>query len=214
MDEIASPREKSLVEFTGASMLQGVAAVGAIALTIIGLVGIEPTLLLSIAAIVLGTALLISGGTVMARESKLFPSAEQSYSEEIIGGGMAIDSLAGLAGIVLGILALIGIYPRLLLPIAAITFGGAMLLASGSLARMGKLTLTGSVKRRQWSARQSMYVASGIDFVFGAGAVVLGILALSGHSGFLLTLVALLAIGCANLVTSMAFAEKATTALQ
>lgn len=214
MEEITSPeRDKSLVEFTGASILQGIASLGAIAVAIVGLCGIEPLLMLSIATLVIGVALLVSGRTVAVRESELFPGVETTYSEEIIGGGMALDSFAGLAGIVLGVLALVGIDSRILLPAAAITFGGAMLLAGGSVARISQLPM-GEFSRQQWSARQSMYVASGVDLLCGAGAIVLGILSLSGYDNVGLTLIAFLAIGCANLLMSFAFARKASTVLR
>lgn len=208
MEEITSPeRDKSLVEFTGASILQGLAALAAIALAIVGLCGIKPVLLLSIAAIVIGIALLVSEGTVAVRESELFSGVETTFSEEIVGGGMAINAFAGLAGIVLGILALVGIDPRVLLPAAAITFGGAMLLAGGSVSRMSQLPM-GEFTRQQWSARQSMFVASGIDLLCGAGAVVLGILSLLGYNNVKLTLIAFLGVACANLLMSLAFVRR------
>jgi len=208
MDEVTPTKGKSRWEIAGASSLQAIAAIAAIALSVIGLCGVESVLLMSVASIVLGGALLIGGGTVAARFSDLFPGADQSYSEEIVGGGMALDSLAGIAGIVLGILALIGIAPRILMGAAAISFGGAMLLTSASMARLAQMPSGGEFNFHSWSSRNTLYAASGIDLLGGAGAIVLGILSLSGYSRVELVFVAFLAIGCANLLTSGAVLQK------
>jgi hypothetical protein len=57
------------------------------------------------------------------------------------------------------------------------------------------------------SGRNFISAASGIDLLCGAGAVVLGILALNGYS-FTLTFVAFLILGCAGLLTGVAQIPK------
>ena len=56
--------------------------------------------------------------------------------------------------------------------------------------------------------RDTLYAASGSEALIGAGAIVLGILALAGFSPIVLILVALLAVGASILLAGSAVAGR------
>jgi hypothetical protein len=96
---------------------------------------------------------------------------------------LGTEALGGAAGVALGILSLVGVMPFVLLPVAAIVLGGSVLLAGSMQPGLAR-------------------GAEGIDVLVGAGAVVLGILALL-HIGspLTMTMIAMLAIGVGLLVS-------------
>ncbi len=164
------------------SVLEAVAAAAAMALTIIGLAGAEPLFLAAIATIVLGAALLAEGGGVAARQHHYMTRADEhartaNVESAVEAGRTSAESIAGIAGIVLGILAVITVVPHVLLPIALIVFGGGLIMGTA-----------GGMRRS--------IVGSGHEFV-GVAAVVLGILSLIGVQPVTLVLVGLLAMGTA-----------------
>jgi hypothetical protein len=103
--------------------------IATIVLTIVALGGVRPEIVLSIAVIVFGAALLIQGGTLVSEyESIMSPVGIASISPEQFSiGGLSTLFLVGAAGIILGILALLGIAPPTLTAISVIAFGMALL---------------------------------------------------------------------------------------
>lgn len=185
------------VGLSGLSKINVVAALSALVLAIAGLAGLLPTVMASMAAIMLGAAFLTGGNAFTSRTSELFPG-EEAFGEDS-AGELALDAMAGLGGTVLGLLGLLGISPPTLLPVASILFGGVMLLCSAFLARRSQLPVTGEVSN-------STFAASGITLLSGAGTIVLGILSLSGHSPIALSLTAFLTISCAQLLSAATLA--------
>jgi hypothetical protein len=107
-------------------------------LAIVALSGVGQSLLAAIATVVFGAALLIQGGTMLTEFTKLMapPSAASTAEEVVGGGGLSALFLVGASGIVLGVLALVGISPQTLTAAAVIAFGGALLLSSNSVWRL------------------------------------------------------------------------------
>jgi hypothetical protein len=91
-------------------------------LAILALVGILPRELTSVAAIAVGAAFFCEGGTLAA-------AYRRTLSRSVIRAGITAEFLAGLAGIVLGILALFLDLTMSLLGAAIIVFGATMLLS-------------------------------------------------------------------------------------
>jgi len=197
-------------EVVGGSLMEGLGGAAAIILAILGLIGILPVPLASIAVIAIGFSLLIGGGSIAAQYTRLLTRTESPYTARIVGGGMSIEALCGIAGVVLGILALLHIKAEWLLPISALVFGGALLTASMATSRLAEMRVrpaTDSYTEHDWS-RDAMYAASGSDVLVGGAAVVLGILALSGFYPLTLTLIALLCIGASLLVSGLSIAGR------
>jgi hypothetical protein len=202
-------------EVVGGSITEGLGGAAAIVLAILGLIGIFPVPLASIAVIALGLSLLVGGGTLAAQYSRLLSRTAPGYAAQVVGGGMTLEALCGLAGTVLGILALLHFRPEALLGAAVLVYGGALLLASMSTARLVEMRgrAVGDLPgEHEWS-RDAVYAASGSDLLIGGAAVVLGILALSGFTPMTLILVALLCLGASVLLSGLSIAGRMFTTL-
>ncbi|HZS48492.1 MAG TPA: hypothetical protein VFC63_25710 [Blastocatellia bacterium] len=213
-ENVTYEQERTSMEAAaGGSVLEGIGGLGAIVLSILALIGLFPMELTSVAAIALGGALLIGGGTIAARYTRFLTRTQADYTQEIVAGGMGMESACGVAGIVLGILALLGINPMTMLPTAAIVFGGALLMASGAMAKLSSMPVVPVVHdmrfgRTHQVTREMLTVASGSEVLVGAAAVVLGILALSGVDPLVLSLVAFLAIGASVVLSGTTLAGR------
>jgi hypothetical protein len=196
----------------GGSTLEAVAGSAAVVLAILGLIGVAPGLLAAIAAIVVGAALLSEGGAVASRYRDLVSGVSGEPGE--LGAGMTAEILGGIAGIALGILALLGVSRWPLLGIAAIAFGGSMMVGSWLVtaldqARIGSGTSTPRPSAEH-AARQAVKAAAGPQLLVGLGAVALGILALIGLSSHALTLIAFLGVGAATLLAGAVVTSRFT----
>jgi hypothetical protein len=226
MDQVSGERSS----MAAPSMLfEAMAGVGAIVLAILGLTRILPHYMAAIGTIVVGAAL-VEGSALGVRSRRVTSAMFQ--------GQPSAEVLAGAAGVVLGVLALLGMSELVLLPVAVIVFGASLLIAgfSAPLAASiavrrrresevsdAELELPGmraddSIARALDPARPYSDRTEGTDraapldqliespptgaqLLVGLAAVVLGILALLGHSPMLLTLVALLCLGCMELLS-------------
>ncbi|WP_438033624.1 hypothetical protein [Sorangium sp. So ce204] len=200
----------------GGSLAEVVCGAGTIVLAILGLTGFMPGELTSIATIVFGAALIAHGGAIASRFGALTrttaPVEWDTRAE--LGGGMGAELVGGAAGIVLGILALLGLAPGALTSVAVIVFGGALLLSGGTTADLGALDVRGAHQHLAHVARQAAMAAAGLQSLVGAGTVVLGILALVGIHPLVLTLVSLLALGLAIVTSGSAVSGRAAAALR
>src|SRR5262245_35248074 len=96
-------------------------------LAVIGLAGIRPGGLVSIATVVFGAALLIQGGAMLSEFGQIEQIETTSDADVTAsGGGLSTLFLVGVAGIVLGVLALLGVHAPILTAISAIGFGAAL----------------------------------------------------------------------------------------
>jgi hypothetical protein len=194
---------KASGSIVGSSLGEGIAGIAAVAVAVIGLVNVFPAVLVSVATISIGVALLFEGGTTAARFSELMPEVEGRTDNFVRWGGMSAGFLAGAAGIALGILSLLGVAPLVLVPIAAIAFGSALVMDSGVNARLAALEIakSGAEKTTETMIRESATASMSIQVLVGLAAISLGILALVGLAPMVLSLVAMLSIGFENLVT-------------
>ncbi|WP_437960487.1 hypothetical protein WME76_13140 [Sorangium sp. So ce119] len=188
-ERVGSPRV-----LLGGSLAEVACGAATVVLAILALTGTMQGYLVPIATIALGIALLAHGSAVAARLRDLAVGWDTRAE---LGGGTGAELIGGAAGVVLGILALVGIAAPVLLPVAVIIFGGALLLGGGATADLGALDAPGAHERLGDVSRQASVAASGLQTLVGAGAVVLGILALVGIDPVVLTLVGLLALGSA-----------------
>jgi len=168
---------------------------GAVALTILGLLGVLPLTLAAIASIALGVGLLIGGAALTRRYQAGVPAGAMPRAREEVVGALGFQAIAGVAAIALGVLALLGLDQLTLLAISVLVLGAALLVAGGGVARLAQSS------RLLRGEPGEVYSATGYgEAILGVGAVVLGILALTGHVPLTLTLVALLSVGAAILV--------------
>lgn len=178
--------------------------IATIVLAIVGLSGVKPDILLSIATVVFGAALLIQGGAMLTEYAQIEVLPESNVAGS--GGSLSALFLVGTAGIVLGVLALLGVHAPVLASVAAIAFGAALIVSSSAVWQL----LTSRSVAAQFQSRSPMLriVASevaagsaGVQAMAGLAVIVLGILAVSGIYTDSLALVALLAAGAAIVLT-------------
>jgi hypothetical protein len=173
-------------------------------LAIIGLAGVRSLDLLSIATIVFGAALLIQGGAMLT-EFAAIEAAPQANGVSA-GGGLGALFGIGVAGIILGVLALLDVRATVLNAVAAIAFGGALLMSASAVWQL--LTSRSVATRFQTGSSMLRVVASEIatgssslQGMAGLAVIVLGILAVAGISSMDLTLIALIVAGCSIVLT-------------
>lgn len=189
------------------SIGEGIVGGGAVALAIIGLLGIYPSLLLYIAVIVVGAAFLIQGTTVVSRFSRMLSEVGSGQGHMEITGGMNAEFVGGATGVVLGILALLGVAPLTLVSISAIVFG-ATLIASGSTSSRLLALLSPDNLRVNRIMQESANNTTSVAIMVGLGAISLGILGLVGFIPLTLNLVAMLAVGAVLLLSGSVIGTK------
>lgn len=196
-------REWTIHREESVSFTEATGAIGAVVLAIIGLAGILAHTLAAIATIVVGAAILLEGGTFASRYRQ--PVSRVSGEGQTLEprAGLTAEFMGGVAGIVLGILALFGTYPDTLLAAAVIVFGATFLLGGTALSRwnwvMGFRTQAGLDE-----VSRTLPVHTGGQVLVGLGAVVLGILGIIGLDPLTLILVGLLSLGVAALSNGIA----------
>ena len=196
--------------------LEGIAAGFAVAMAIIGLVGMYPTLLVAASIIVVGIGLFFEGTAISAKFKELVAATTRGESgKEEVSGGAAIETLGGLLAIALGVLAILEFVPATLIPSAIIVIGACMVLGAATNVRMIYL----SIARPEQSsldkmARHAAFSATGLQVIIGFGAIALGILALLDISPLLLSLIAVLAIAGSMLLSSSSLTGRLMSQLR
>jgi hypothetical protein len=114
-------------------------------------------------------------------ENAMFPVGTASTSsEQVVVGGLSTLFLVGVAGIVQGILALLGIAPETLTAISVIAFGSALLLSSNSLRHLSLLQTSSSRSDApragaELLAGEMACGSAGVRMLAGLAAMVLGV---------------------------------------
>ncbi len=207
-------RRVSMEVVTSGSMIEAAGGFAAIILAILSFATVVPVYLVPVATIVLGVALLFEGGAVATRYWRLpLEIATGRWASTELAIGMFAEFLAGVSGVVLGILALLGFAPIALLSAAVLVFGVALLLGSGLTSRLNHLEYEGREESRQterfsWPARFVSRVATGFQFLIGLGAMLLAILALVGIASTVLIMTSVLIVGLAAFLSGTAISSR------
>jgi hypothetical protein len=189
-------------------LVDAIGGIATMVLAIVALAGIASATIPAIATIVFGAALLIQGGAMLSEYSHIiFPTGAANTSADQFGGSsLSAVFLVGAAGVVLGVLALLGIAPATLTAIAVIAFGSALILSSNSVRQLYVLKawaarMAGPQVGREFIAGEMTASSAGVQTLAGLTAIVLGILAVAGHDPAVLALVALLVLGATVVLT-------------
>jgi hypothetical protein len=113
------------VETSSGLLAEAVGGIATIVLAVLALSGISQEYLLPIATIVFGAALLIEG-TSMATNFIHVLSVDTGEAAQVGINGVSAVLMGGVTGIILGVLALVGIAPGPLASAAIIVFGSAL----------------------------------------------------------------------------------------
>jgi hypothetical protein len=177
---------------------EAVGGIATIVLAILGLSGVSPGYLLAIATIVFGAALVIEGTSIVADYAHILSHSSAAMTSQIGTSGVSAVFLAGIGGIILGVLALLGLNPTTLISAAIIVYGSALLLSSGVAVSLH--ALKGRVAGDP-AMVEAPFETAGVKVLAGIAAIVLGILAVAGTVPLELDLVALLVLGAGILAT-------------
>ncbi|MCB0359450.1 MAG: hypothetical protein KDD44_07430 [Bdellovibrionales bacterium] len=129
LKQIPLQHEDVVKGLIGVEMLVGA---GAVTLGILAMVGINPVLLSSCAAIVIGAGMLIAGAEEARIDRSLAYAGRSSERQaQSVLAGAGVEGLTGVAAITLGILSLIGIEPVTLNLVAFLAVGVGFMLGGG-----------------------------------------------------------------------------------
>jgi hypothetical protein len=209
---MTSPEDRHIAESVGSSSVaEIVGGIAAIVLAVLGLANVNPTLMLPIATIAIGVAFLFEGGSIVAEYTDVISKSTETGAQVMeVGSGMTAEVVAGIAGIVLGILALLGLTSIILVASALIVYGTALALSSGMMSRLNdlKIEVSGANATAQKFAHEAVSATMGTQVLVGLAAGVLGILALIGIAPTVLVLVGLLAIGVSQILSGSAVGTR------
>lgn len=206
-----TPERRKVGKISGGGFgFEALLGIGVAVLGILGLIGVLPAYMAAISAIAIGTAFLVESGVFAAASSKTRAIPGQQKKGRIVLGGVT-QALVGAAGIILGILALIGMAPAILLSIAAMVLGAGLLVSSLSVAETEELAPTSDRADVERATAASVDTSVGARTIVGVGAIVLGLLALIGLTPATLILVAMLALGTAAFLTGTSMSAKMGT---
>jgi hypothetical protein len=192
--------------------VDAIGGIATVVLSIFGLAGTRPGTMIAIAIIVFGVSLLIQGGTMATEYAGIrFPAGAVAPSG---GNSLSAIFMVGAAGIILGVLALLGLESVVLDAVAIIVFGAGLALSSSSLAHLHAMKRWGAASEAEPTlagseilASEMAYGSGGLQALAGLAAVVLGILAISGTGivdDRILILAGLLVVGATMVVTGSA----------
>lgn len=194
-------------------LTEGAAGIAVIVLAVIALAGVSVDVLASVLVIVAGVGFMLQAFNSIAdhavQQSRLTTAAEAAaLPRSGFGSEAAVDGLCGLAVLILGILALVGVKTADLLPPALIVAGAALMIggALGSGARRSVST-TGPSGAHQMVVYQGASAVGGMEVLIGLAAIVLGILAVMLPVSAVLVLVGFIAVGAALLLASASFSS-------
>jgi len=207
----------SLETIAGGNTAEALLGAAIVVLIILSLLSILPMTLLSISVIAAGVGLLFQGAAITGKYSQLLSIQETGNLQNLnLQNNTSVEMFTGCAGIALGILSLLGLAPELLTAISAIVLGCGLAISSKSVSRLNRIKImySGADKNAQHIARGAVEGAATAHILIGLGAIVLGILSIIGISPSVLTMVALLAIGVATLLSGMAVGGKAFSSIR
>jgi hypothetical protein len=207
---LSHTNRRFLAELAAGSTTEALAGAGAAVLAIIGLAGIVPSYMMSIGVIVLGAAFICEGGVVMAKFADMYSHFGSTTTDRLeVEGGVSAEFLGGVAGVILGILALIGLLPFVLCAVAVLVFGASMLIGAGMTPSARQLTMMQPTESRTLEAgREATVAASGAEALVALAAVVLGILAICHIAVMPLVLIGVLVLGASFLLAGSAMSTQ------
>jgi hypothetical protein len=195
-----------LTVLAGGSFAQAAAGGGAAVLAIIGLSDTLTNYMTTIATIAVGAAFLLQTGGLAAQ---YFESPSQARREDLVpavAGGLTASSIAGVAAVALGILALIGVEPLVLVPSAIIVVSGGLILDSATSTDFSAFSYQQRIEESITGVGRS--AASGGDLLVGLSGITVGILALIGIETITLSLVGLLVLGVSHFLKGSALGAR------
>jgi hypothetical protein len=138
-EQINGSEKKTKVALGGGMGFQVLGGIAGIVLGILALVGVASVILVAVAVIAMGGSLLLGAGATerldKARTEWGLPQYSKSqWIRDSILDAAGLQVLAGLAAVTLGIIALSGVAPIILVLVAELSIGAAVLFAGAAVA--------------------------------------------------------------------------------
>jgi len=216
-EEHLQEERRTIETLLGGTVGGGIIAIAGVVLAIIGLSGTYPRWLLGAATIAVGVSFLIEGAAIASRLAELVHESTRGRVEmSELGSGVTGETLAGIVGIVLGVLGSLNVYPEVLLPVAAIVYGAGLILGAGANVRINELIV---VHREDEAAarhaiRQAVLATTGLQVFIGLAAATLGIIAMASSYPITLSLVAMLVVAGSFVLSNTAIAGRLLSVLR
>jgi len=176
----------------------------AMVLVVLGLIGLAPVYMAAFGTIAVGFALLVQGGTMADRWRIAVHIPERERTERV---GIGTEVIGGFVGIILGLLAIVGVNALVLLPSGALVLGAALLLGGPAQPALAE-RLPSESPPKWYVTRDAVRASGGVMVMAGVAALVLAILALIGGPIVTLTLVAILCVAAALVVAGGALSAR------
>lgn len=188
-----------------------IGAAAGIVLSILALVGILAPMFAAITLIVLGASVFLESAAVASNLRVIKRETTSDRPEEAgFVGGLSLTTIAAIGAVVLGILALLGILPGVLLAVGTIVVGACGVLASAEDRAVSHFpaAFTEPVDARGVElagTRMSLNDApAGLEVLGGVATIVLGILALCGINAAVMIYTGLLVMSSCLFLSSAA----------
>jgi len=187
------------------------AATGALValIAIIGFAGEAPRTMAALAFVGVGLAFVVEAAGI-ARRSHKFADSRHPLGAQIMASALA-QLFTGATGAILGVLALIGIEPFVLLPIASIAFAVALLFGTGAAVQVDTIAAHIEPSQTRRVIHEAVVGASGARLLIAFGVLVLGVLALAGVERLTLLLTVALSLAVALLLGSVSLGDRLST---
>ncbi len=184
-------------------------------LAVIGLGGVRTYWIAGLTSLVVGIAHLLESDALGSRVSGI---VRQEESEWYLGEGVMTGRLpAGIIGIILGILSILAVVPRILLPISAIVFGAALILGTAYSVSLNDAYLNQACEREDMReiTRAGVRFFQTFEGLLGCATVVLGIIGLAEMAvvPVTLSLVAFLLVGFSSFLNRTFFSTPVLQSL-
>ncbi len=133
-DQLEYGNSRGVSEAGGGVMLEFLGGIGVIVLGILALLGLAPVTLEAISIIAYGGTLILAGGMLTSTMSMSSDNdAGAQMARNAVMGTRGLEVIIGIGGVVLGILALVGINPLTLVLVSILGFGSAVLLTGTAI---------------------------------------------------------------------------------
>lgn len=168
----------------------GIMSAIAIVLSIIGLANYS-LMASAVAVIMLAVVFMLEGGTMV----RFFQLSHRKRENNMQTAELNAELVGGIAGLVLGILAVMGYIPITMISIAVIIYGAALILGSAFAPTLG-------------TVGTRMEGQSAFEILTGVAGLILGILALIGIYPLVLCLVAIIVLSLGAFMTENTLKNK------
>jgi hypothetical protein len=212
---IRSPQRQTEKIVAGGLSASALVGCGTLALGVLGLLGVLPAIFLYLSVIAAGVAMVLEAGAFAYRFREVVRALSRTRGEEIsVEGGISAEALSGVAAVVLGVLALIGVYSIVLASTAMVVIGAGLALDVIPKARMTSFMQFNGQRDHILGMDGAVFAGAGGQLLLGLGVLVLGVLALAGVIPLRLDLIAAITAGCAILLGSGAIGYRTFTSLK